>query len=236
MTMEAPKMFDVIDPEKNEVQKESESYPKIAREAADNVKDLETYNNAAAILVSIKGFEKKVGEHYDDDIAKAHALHRSLTTKKNMALMPLRAAEMIIKPALAAYISAEEKKQRAEEERVMAAQRKQNEEAQLAEAQEAVKNGDLGAANAILEAPPAPIIMPVIPQTKAAGISMSDTWHAEAFDLKTILTDVVAGKTPMSVIEINTKVVNSLVKNLKGEFKYRGFKVWSEKSVSAKSR
>jgi hypothetical protein len=229
-------MFDVIDPEHNEVQKESESYPRIAREAADNVKDLETYNNAAAILISIKGFEKKVGEHYDDDIATAHALHRSLTTKKNMALMPLRAAEGIIKPALAAYICAEEKKQKAEEDRIMAEQKKRNEEAQLAQAEEASNQGNLDAANAILEAPAATIIMPVVQQTKAPGISMTEVWHAEAFDLKTILVDVVAGKTPMSFLEINDKVVNSMVKNLKGEFKYRGFKVWSEKSVSAKSR
>ena len=119
----------------------------------------------------------------------------------------------------------------------MAEQRKRDEDARLAQAAKVAETGDLNGADAILEAPAAPVVMPPPPPRAAvAGISYSESWKAEVIDLKALVMAVAQGKASLALLEPNTTAINAQARALKAEFKAPGIRVWSEKVVSSRAR
>lgn len=235
MTM-ATQTLEVV-PNQEEIQNESTQYPMKARDLALSVKDDEGYRAAGEFLIAIKGFRKKVDDAFAPAVQKAHEAHKAIKALQNQAAAPLDEAERIIKPALAAYDQEQDRIRREEQDRLAAEQKKRDDDARIAEAAKVAENGDLDGANAILEAPPAPIVAPPPPPKAAvAGISYRETWKAEVTDMRSLIAAVASGKASTTLLAINGPALNSMVRALRSELKIPGVRVWSEKEVAARSR
>jgi len=228
--------LEVIAPEQEEIQNESAQYPVKATELAQAVKDDESYKNAADFLMTIKGFKKKVQESFGPVVQKANAAWKAAIDLRKLADDPLDRAERIIKPALVAYDMEQERKRRDEQDRLMAEQKKHDEDARLAQAEKMAETGESAAADAILEAPPAPIVAPAPPvAAKVSGITYSNRWKAEVTDLKALIKAIAEGKAPIALVMTNTTALNAVAKSLKNEVMYPGVRVWSERVASSRS-
>lgn len=229
--------MEIVVPDQEEVQNEATQYPMQARALAEAIKDDDSYQTAGQFLITIKGFRKKVESTFGEVVSKAHAAWKATIALRKLADDPLDEAERIIKPALAAYDQEQERVRRAEQDRIMAEQKKRDEDSRLAQAAKVAETGDLSGAEAILDAPAAPLVMPPPPpKSTVAGISYSDAWKAEVIDLKALVKAVAEGKAPLTLLEANTTAINSMAKSLKAELKYPGIRVWSEKVVSSRAR
>jgi hypothetical protein len=227
--------IEVLD--QNEIQAESVTYPIQARLLAGAIKDDASYQAAGSFLLTIKGFRKKVEEVFGPVVQKANQAWKAALDLRKQADAPLDEAERIIKPALAAYDQEQERKRREEQERLMAEQKKRDDDSRLAQAEKAAKNGDLKAANAILEAPASPIVAPALqPKAQVAGISYSQSWKAECTDIRALVLAVAQGKASITLLEANQVGINQMARALKSEFQVPGIRVWSEKVVSSKSK
>lgn len=159
----------------DELQKRALSVPEKARTII--ITDNDTYQQAGNILLVIKDLKKQIDDVFDPIITKAHQAHKEAIMQKNKVSQPLDDAERIIKPKIASYIEAEERKRRLEEERLQQEAKVKAEEEALARAVEAEKNGDKQEAAAILEEGfNVPTV--IVPKTtpKVEGISTRMIW------------------------------------------------------------
>lgn len=228
---------EVLDTKQEEIQNESVQYPMKAKELSLAIKDDASYRTAGEFLVTIKGFRKKVEETFGPVVKKANEAWKAALDLRKQADNPLDEAERTIKPALAAYDKKQEDERLKEQERLVNEQKKRNEAARFVQAEQIAKEGNLGAAQAILEAPAEPIVVPPpAPTTSVAGISYSDTWKAECIDLRALVLAVAQGKASITLLQANTVGINAMAKAMKGEFKVDGIRVWPERTVSSRAR
>lgn len=197
--------------------------------------DQGTYENAARYLQTIKAARKRVAEILDPFVQAAHGAWKKAVAERSKYDEPLDKAETTVKPAMSRWWQGEQDRIEAERRRLETEARKREEDRMLAEAEEASKNGDQAAAQAILEQPVnvAPPVLPATPQTK--GITMREEWKYEISSFPDLVKAAASGKIPMSALKANDVFLGQQVRSLKGELKYPGVRVWSQKNVAARA-
>lgn len=131
----------------------------------------------------------------------------------------------VCKPKLVTWEIEQENKRRADQERISAQLKKQEEEAKLAVAVELEAGGNSVAADLVLESPTvAPAIE--LPKTTAVkGVSYRDLYSAVVIDMKAFVEAVAAGKIPLEAISPNGPFLNNQAKAFKGALSYPGVEV-----------
>jgi hypothetical protein len=131
------------------------------------------YEAAGGLLTSIKALRGRIAESCDPVIDAAHKAHKAACAQKRDLEAPLVEAEGILKPRIATYLDAEERRRREEEARLQAEAQKAAEDAALAEAAALEMAGDREAASAVIEAPVvAPVVVLPRKPPKVDGVAM----------------------------------------------------------------
>ena len=185
------------------------------------IKNDDQAREAGAMLVEVNRTLKQWESLLDPVVAAAYKTHKEATWVKNEVAAPLESAKRLIGAGLAGYKY--EQKRRAQEEaaRIQAEIKKQQEEIQIAQAEQLEKAGNRQLAEAVISAP---VIVPTIaPQTfKADGVSFRSTWDAEIIDLLELCKAVAADAVSVRAIKPDMMFLNSMARNLKGEMRIPG--------------
>jgi len=201
----------------------------LARASQIVVTDRESAELAGMFVAQCKGLAGEFEELYDDDIAKAFSLHRSLTSKRKAFVAPLKSAaktvaqlvtdwrqeEKRIADALAEKIAAEAaeiERKRVEDELQAQA---------LADAAKFEDEGDVEAATERFEQAeqiivPAVPVAPVDPSSRPmpapiAGVRDRTTYTMTIEDTTVFLRWILAGATPLKFkdfLSVNVQAMN----------------------------
>lgn len=193
------------------------------------------FQEAAGFLNGLKAIQKAIDETFNDPIKAAYAAHKSIVAAKAKHSEPVDQAERIIKGKLAAYQIEQERKARAEAERLALEARKKAEDEQLARAQAMEASGQKEAAEAILSEDTASPVIQARPTAKANGVSFREKWCGEVTDLMTLVKAIAVGQAPLTLIQSNPTTVRQYAESTKGNVKVPGVRFWVEKVVSGRS-
>lgn len=180
----------------------------------------EEYVAADRFCASLKDLEKRVDAAYDEHIAAAFKTHRGLVAKKNTFSQPILDARKIIKTKLVAWQEIEEENRRTAEAILRADEKKRAEDAVLAWAQEAQKEGQHEKAEAIINAPvevPAIVLPKDLPKTSTM---IQTRWDFRVIDLALI---------PREFLMLDTVKVGQVVRAMKKETNIPGIEAYSKK-------
>lgn len=212
-----------------------ETWP--AKAQAVTVVDTGSYQIAANLLLDIKGLRTEIAATFGPIIQKAHAAHKEAVAQRTKHEEPLKTAEALIKGRMGTWQRAEEERQRLEAARLAAEARRRDEETRLREAEALEEAGEAEAAERVLDEPPPPPPPPPPSRVpKVSGISGRDVWNFEVVDFPALVKAVAAGTVPLAAIEPDTKVLGQQARSLKGEMKWPGVRVWSDRTIAAGAR
>lgn len=220
-------MADVIEKQEVEVfQNEGINAIAAAKNLANSIVDVDSLNRAADMMLEAKRRAKIIIEKFKKPKADAKAAHKSICDLENELLLPYEQIELdILKPAMAQFNMAQERKRREEEDRQRAENQKRAEDARIAEAANLEKNGQKELADALVSAP---VIVPPVVLPKAAtpdGISYREVWKFEIVDRNSV---------PREYLEVDEKKIGGVVRALKGETRIDGIRVYSEQVVAGR--
>jgi hypothetical protein len=188
--------------------------------------DNETYALAGNMLVTIKGLRKQIDASFDPIIDQAHKTHKEAVLQKKLVEAPLTTAEGIIKPALAAWDTAQETIRRQAEQEAQEAAHRAEVERKLAEAVSLEQQGDKQAADQVMAEP---VYVPpvIIPKTvpKVQGISYTERWNWSLVDIN---------KVPREFLKLDEVKVGQVARAMKSAANIPGIRVYSEKTVSGR--
>ncbi len=187
------------------------------------VRDAATYARASEFAVGLRTLAKRITEYLADDIARAFALHRSLTSKRTQAVAPLEAEVSRLGREMAAWDAQQRQLQRAEEARLARAQQERDRQIALEEAALLEAQGQHAEADQVIEqaiAMPAPTISlpPAVPKTE--GISYRSEWRFEVVDPALV---------PREYLSVDETKIRGVVRSLKGLAKIAGVRVYEER-------
>lgn len=152
------------------------------------ITDQESHDKYVAMLQRIKATHARVDEYWAADIAAAHALHKSLCSKRNQLVDPLERLEKGLAQAIGAFLLEVEAREREAAAEAQERARKAAEQQRKAEVREAKASG---APKDVLDAmktetlPIPKVEAPEIIQ-RAAGTSNTTRWKMELVS-KTVL-------------------------------------------------
>ena len=189
-------------------------------------------------LLQVKDRLKKIDEKTDPMKAKTWEAHQATLAFIKEAKTPYLNAEVFFKKEIGRYLTDEEIKRKAEEDRLRLIAQKAEEERRLQEAIQAEAEGSPEEAEAILNEEPAFIPPPILPKTvqTGSGISMRTAWSCEVTDLKALVQAVANGKVPLMAIQANTVFLGQQARSLQSEMKYPGVRVYSSNTIAAGRR
>jgi hypothetical protein len=188
------------------------------------VKDVEEYNNYKIVVDDAESMEfatgtvheidkriKLVKDFWKEPKARAHELHKMMTTKEGFFLKPLEAAKKSISAEISRYLTEQERIRRE-------AQRKADEEARAAlEAQKKAM-----AERGETEEPIIPVIMPTVVtgidktvKTDTGSLTQRAEIEVTVVDVKAVLAGIIAGEIPESVVEISIPKLKQYAKMVK---------------------
>jgi hypothetical protein len=193
------------------------------------ITDKPSYERGKELLLSIKDLRKEIGNTFKPIIDKANQAHKEAIAQQRKVETPLIEAEGIIKNRIAGFLAEEERKRRAEEDRLRELARKEEEERRLAEAIRAEEEGDSAEAEAILEETPAFIPPPIVPRTveTGGGITMKKNWKFRIAN---------AAKIPREYLTPDMVKIGGVVRAMKDATRIEGVEVYSEDSIAAGRR
>ena len=201
------------------------------------ITDKISYEAGRELLLNIKDLRKQISDTFKPIIDKANQAHKEAIAQQRKVESPLIEAEGIIKNRIGAFLAEEERKRRAEEDRLRKIAEQEAEERRLAEAIAAEAEGDTEGAEAILDdeifVPP-----PIVPKTvtTGGGISMREVWQCRVENLMQLVQAVAEGKVPLSAVQANTVFLGQQARSLKSEMKYPGVTVFSQNNIAAGRR
>lgn len=179
-------------------------------QAADalQIADAKSYEQAAELAKMFQSMLKEADAHFDEDIATAHKLHKSLTTKKNEWCSPLQNALASLKIRAKTWWDEQERLRLEEQRRVEAAdrQRREDERRRLEEEARRVEKTDKAAAQeirqeaaAVDDAPPPPPPPSRAPVVK--GMTHRQNWQFRITDKKAFIAAVAGADQMVSLVE-----------------------------------
>lgn len=230
-----------------------ESGEAIAEARQFKITSIVAYEGAGDRLQSLKGLMKKVDEAFNENIKKAHDLHKSLLAEKAKHMQPLQQAETAIKTAMLRWRLEEETRRRQEQARLEEEARKEREKLEARAAKAAEKGKEEKAAELRVQAQT--VATPVLATTtpKLQGISTRETYKATVTS-KAKLIEACAGgrrvigdpnyqgperrvhpKVQDAVLNYDQAVLNQLSRALKTELAYPGVRVELVQSIASKA-
>ena len=223
----------------NPGQKEAQRALTVKEQATElKITDAPSYEKAKELLLTIKDLRKEIESTFRPIIEKAHAAHKEAIGQQRKVETPLVEAENIIKPLISKFLAEEERKRKAEEDRLRKIAEAEAEDRRLAEALQAEADGNSEEAAAILDEEPAYIPPPIVPRTVSTGggIAMRENWLCRVENLMALVKAVAEGKAPLAAVNANVVFLGQQARSLRSEMQYPGVVVYSEKSIAAGRR
>jgi len=187
------------------------------------VVDVDTYAQAGELLTALKSKEKYIKGLFEDPKSKAHAAWKGICAWENEELNKLKPISQHLNKQMTDWYVVEERKRKAEEDRLRQEAIKREEEERLAAAIELEKEGYKEEAKVVISEPvyvPPPIIEKT--QPKVAGLGIRTNWTWKVIDEKLI---------PREYLKIDDVTINGIVRVKKGNTKIPGIAVFEEKSM-----
>jgi len=223
-------------PDEKELEQTALSWPAKAQTIA--ITNQVSYDDAAEFIVRIVGLRKQVIEHHAPVKTATYKAHKEAVAAEKKLLDPLRQAETIINRAISEWDAKQELIRMEEQRKLEAAQRKADDDARLALAQEAEENGATEeTVDEILETPVVvPAIVAAPTYQKSSNISNTiKRWRAEVVDIKALCRAIGDGKAPSNLVLPNMTALNGLARALKESFNTPGCKAVTDSSVSVRA-
>ncbi len=202
------------------------------------VKDDETRLSAGDMLKMVMACKKEVKSDREDERVAAQLLQDAIRAGRNRHLLPLEQAESLIKKKVIAYLDAEEKRRKEEEDRINAKIQAEEEEKRIAEAEELEELGGHEEAEAVLNAPQ--VTPPVfIPKTTPKVEGQHTTLHFKSripgpgYDLMPLVKAVAEGKAPLQYLSFNVVAANQEVKRIKDQVVGKVSKVLTPEEIES---
>lgn len=185
------------------------------------VQDAESWRRASEMLAGIKALRREIDETLDPVVKKAHEAHRAAVAAKKKVEGPLVDAETYLRGDMARH--------KREIDEANAQARRAAEQARRSEIIALEERGDLEAADAVRTAP-----VPVAEAPATEGVSTRSIWRAEVEDLALLVKAVADGRVPLSVVQVDQKVLGGLARSLRGALDYPGVRVWEDVGIVVK--
>ena len=195
------------------------------------------YTSAAGQLKAIKAKAKELDETRKGLTSPLDESKKRIMDFFRKPLQFLADAEAVIKKSMISFDNEQARIRREEEARLQELARKEQERlAKAAEkkAEKAEAKGDTEKAEEIRESVPV-IPVPILADNKpkVAGISTRTTWAGAVVDKMALIKAVAAGQAPITLLDVNTTVLNQMARALKDEMNYPGVKAISTQSIAA---
>jgi len=187
------------------------------------------YEQARQVLLAIKDRQKLIKEKLDPIRVKAYDTYQTALNLIKEAEAPLKEAETYLKRQIGGFLTSEELKRKAEENRLRLIAQKEEENRRLAAALQAEAEGDTEEADAILDEEPAFIPPPIVARTveTGGGIAMKTNWKFRIND---------ASKIPREFLAPDLVKIGGYVRSMKEAAKIPGVDTWAEGNIAAGRR
>lgn len=199
------------------------SVPEQAREL--KVIDSDSWIRASNFLGVIKDLRKEIDDTLDPVVKKAHEAHKAAVAAKKKVEAPLVEAETYLRGDMSRY--------KREVDAANAAARRQAEIERQREVESLEQRGDLSAADAVRMAP---VVVDAEGPPVGGGVDTRSIWRAEVTDKMALIRAVAEGRVPEAVLAIDTKVLGSLARSLKGALNYPGVRVVEDVGIAVRRR
>lgn len=214
------------------------------RAKATVVIDAGSYQAAGELLKGIKQLRQKIAETFDPHVRRAFESHRALCEEKRQAEAPLTEAERVIKNALVAYDTEQERVRREEQRRLEEVARQEQEREALERAAALERDGNAFGDEAMvtearqiveeqLQAPPPPVAAVAKATPKVSGIVHRSTWSARVTDVMALIRFVAANPSHAGLLQVNQAALNAQARSLKGAMRLPGVQSVETRDVAA---
>jgi len=189
------------------------------------------YEKANEFLRAVKGLQKEIHATFDPIVSAAHKTHQEATSKRKEHLDPAISAERVVKGKMIAYDDKMEAIRRAEQRRIDAKAREEEERKrkQLEKRAEewAAKGKEAKAEELQEQAEEVEVVAPVVaPKVeKIKGVSFKENWSAIVVD---------ETKVPREYLQVNTMALNRIAKATKGSIKIPGVEFKMDKILASR--
>lgn len=213
------------------IEKESQDAVLIAKQMT--ITDNKDEEYAVEFCKVIKRGKDDVGAEYDQGVKDSYDLYKSLFAKRKKYLDLLDEAEDIIKKAIKSYRLKLELERQAEEEKqkaILDAQIKKEQDALMAEAEEANAKGDNKTADKLAVQAVGIEVGGVHVESKAVkqdGLSAPIVWKGRVGNIALVPKEFL-------LIEPNTSAINSWIKNHGKNFPIAGIEYYQDVNLSVR--
>lgn len=200
----------------------------IVRQAEGIIVDSpESYSLAGEYVRYIKTRRKKITELFREAKQASDHAHKTIVATEKKEDIPAAQAEMIVKDKMAVWRAEEERKRRAEEQRLRAIAQKEEEDRRLAEAARLEAEGKQQQAEAIIGAPvTAPVVVVPTQVPKVAGVSTTIHWKFRIFDPAMI---------PPEYMMPDEKKIGAYARSMRAAAQMQGVEFYPKETVAAAS-
>ena len=205
---------------------ESNSAIEQSKKAAREIKDADSLEFAAHLMLKAKSIRNKIIERLSGPKKAARAAWQGWIDLEDELTEPYRRIENdILKPAISLFSQEQDRKRRIEEDKLREEARKREEDERLRKAEKLEAAGHAEMANAVLDtpAPIAPIVLPKIEQPK--GISYREVWKFRLVDISLV---------PREYLVLDETKIGGVVRALKGDTRIPGIEPYAEKVVAGR--
>lgn len=222
----------------------------------------EAFEQAGHLLVALKDFARQVEDFWAEDIARAHAAWKGLTTKRASYLDPLKDAITVLSARYAAFAQEqkrlaekarreeEERLRKLEQERLAAEAKAREEEAKRLEAEAKAADSyderraieaeahQAKAEAADLRQEAATVQAPVLPDVPAValpkGTSVRANWTFRVDDKLALIKAVAAGEVSPESLDVSTTYFTKRAKADKDSVRIPGVTFYDAGSVATR--
>lgn len=155
----------------------------VAEASAFVVTTNEQLQDAGALLRTVKQMRKTIETETGPAVTAAHAAWKAMIALRDKYDKPLEQAEMKLKQVSAKFLQDQERARLAEQQRLEALARAEEEKKRKAEVRALKKSGDTAAATSLAAAPLPPVIVaPPVAVPKVEGVQTRKTYCFEVLD------------------------------------------------------
>lgn len=199
-----------------------------------NINNPTDYDGAAAFTKQVKSLSNRIKDYWEPLKKSARASWQSLVDREKELLTPLDKAEAEVKAKMAAY---QRKVQEEERAARLLAEKLAREEAErlLQQAAEAAEKGNQMESEILLaQAETVESIQPAvqIQRPTATGISTRTMYKARIINEKQVPVEVAG----VVIRPVDLSAINKLAQASKGKLQIPGIEIYSEDSVSVRTR
>lgn len=193
------------------------------------VVDATSYTRAGELVTGLRALSKRITAFFEDDVRRAHELHRSLTRKRSEAVDPVDKECARLTREMGAWKTEEDRKAREAAARLAREEQERQRAIALEEAAALEAQGEQALAESVVEqaiAMPAPVI-PIAPTApKVDGISYRSVWRHEVVDVALV---------PREYLVIDEAKIAAVVRATKGTLPIPGVRVYEEQIAVVRS-